>query len=302
MKNKFGSFKRLWMVLSFVVVFSALNIPAFAYDEVREESDGEIIDILSDNGIRYRIKTIGEDSADLIYIGAEDYTTLSENIVLPYIVSDNSTGKVYKINSIGDGTCSVCGDVKDATLTIENGIKGINNGAFADCTGFKGDLIIPESIEYLGTYSDNNFYLIDGCFSKCEGFSGNLSIPSSVKTIGVYAFEGCKGFSSLSMNRGLEVISPGAFIDCEGLKGHIDIPHGVKKMAAPPTHGMEGKDHWTIYGPDVFSQCTGIESVSIPNTVEVINPDEFTDCSNLKMIINRSGCKVNAPLERQRHE
>ena len=55
------------------------------------------------------------------------------------------------------------------------------------CTGFTGDLILPQSLEIIGSSS----------FSGCSNFSGTLTIPSSVHNIGASAFFGCTGFTDI---------------------------------------------------------------------------------------------------------
>ena len=51
-------------------------------------------------------------------------------------------------------------------------------------------------------------------------------------------------------------------IKCDnGVTGHIDIPVGI-----------------THISPEAFEYCSGIESISIPNTIKSIGRDAFTGC------------------------
>ncbi len=76
-------------------------------------------------------------------------------------------------------------------LVIPDNVGGTNvvaigNGAFGYCSGFTGNLIIPNSVTSIG----------NGAFSDCFGFTGNLIIPNSVTSIGVYAFANCSQFAN----------------------------------------------------------------------------------------------------------
>ena len=52
---------------------------------------------------------------------------------------------------------------------------------FEGCSGFTGDLAIPESVTTIGM----------DAFSDCSGFTGNLTIPKGVTSIGSRAFRNC---------------------------------------------------------------------------------------------------------------
>lgn len=55
-------------------------------------------------------------------------------------------------------------------------------------------------------------------------------------------------------------------IKCDnGVTGHIDIPVGI-----------------THISPEAFEYCSGIESISIPNTIKSIGRDAFSSCHNLR--------------------
>ena len=62
----------------------------------------------------------------------------------------------------------------------------IGNGAFRLCSGFTGNLKIPNSITTIG----------EDAFRWCNGFTGNLTIPESVTTIERGAFSYCDGIES----------------------------------------------------------------------------------------------------------
>ena len=92
------------------------------------------------------------------------------------------------------------------SLLIQDGIKGIADYAFHNCSGYNGNLTLPTSLVYIG---NNAFY---GC-----SFIGSLEIPNSVVSIGYSAFMFCSHFNgSLFIPQSIIAIGNGAFYYCPG--------------------------------------------------------------------------------------
>lgn len=108
------------------------------------------------------------------------------------------------------------------TLTIADTVTEIGIAAFEGCSGFTGNLVLPEN---------NAFTRIsDAAFEGCLGFTGNLEIPANVKTVGSRAFMGCVGFNgALTLNEGLEEIKMEAFRNCTNFTGGLTVPSTVTK-------------------------------------------------------------------------
>ena len=104
------------------------------------------------------------------------------------------------------------------SFQFPQGIKSIDspssssNGAFYNCSGLTGDLIIPNSVTSIG----------DSAFPGCKGFTGNLIIPNSVTSIGNNAFYGCSGFTGdLITPDSVEAIGTNAFKNCSNINNFI---------------------------------------------------------------------------------
>ncbi|MBQ8796512.1 MAG: leucine-rich repeat protein [Clostridia bacterium] len=89
-------------------------------------------------------------------------------------------------------------------LIIEDGIKGVADGAFANYKNLK-KVVFPEGFKAIGAYSFRS--------AKVE----SIVIPESVEFIGYSAFSGCIDLSYLEVNGG-GVIEYHAFVDCINLK------------------------------------------------------------------------------------
>ncbi|MBP5384521.1 MAG: leucine-rich repeat protein [Lachnospiraceae bacterium] len=167
-----------------------------------------------------------------------------------------------KYHILEDKTISIDGYVGNAEgrLILPNTIKRrkvtmIGNRAFASCSGFTGDLIIPNNVTEI---SDNAFLNCSGfkgkltigknvetiwerAFYNCSSFRGDLIIPDSVTEIRGEAFYNCSGFDgTLTIGKNVELISGHAFMNCNGFRGDLIIPDSVKEIR-----------------DDAFNNCSG---------------------------------------------
>ena len=167
------------------------------------------------------------------------------------------------------------GTVNAQTFTVDNLNYSVNADwqsvtvtGHVDGTNASGELLIPDSVLYLG-----NYYSVtaigDVAFSQCGGFSGSLIIPNSVTTIGNNAFEDCYGFSgSLTIGNSVTTIGNNAFEDCYGFSGSLTIGNSV-----------------TSIGNNAFDYCTGFTgSLVIPNNVTMIGSWAFMDCTHFSSV------------------
>ena len=162
-------------------------------------------------------------------------------------------------------TYTVSGSKRDITgpLFIPSEIDGypvtrIGDEAFKDCSGLKGDVILPASVVSIGDYAFSGCTGLDGvlllgeglkqigegAFSDCVNLRGNVFLPSTLEVLGAKAFYGCTGLDgNLLIEEGLEKIGDQAFLGASGLKGDIVIPQSVK-----------------IIGDEAFAYCIGLGS------------------------------------------
>ena len=96
-------------------------------------------------------------------------------------------------------------------------------------------------------------------FNGCRGFT-SVTIPNSVTSIGDYAFSDCSGLTSVTIPNSVTSIENGAFRGCRGLTS-VTIPNSV-----------------TSIGGGAFQYCSGLTSVTIPNSVTSIGDEAFKGC------------------------
>ncbi len=141
-------------------------------------------------------------------------------------------------------------------LKLPKSLKKIEDFAFYGC-GFKGDLVIPEGVEEIGSYA----------FRDCEGFDGTLTLPSTLKTIGDETFGNCSNFTGeLKLPDKLEHLGRTAFSHCSGFTGDLILP-----------------DSLTFIGDYTFNECSGLDGrLHISTGLTTIPASCFCYCENLK--------------------
>lgn len=216
-------------------------------------------------------------------------------------------------------------------------IDGINyyiitKGATAEvvfkASGYKGDVIIPETIEYDGvtctveSIGDKAFYLETGLNS--------VSIPKTVTKIGVMAFEDCRNLKTANIPSSVTSLGQRAFFRCEALETlkadditawcnmeigqdanplpyvkhfivggeevvDLVIPETVNRIGSQAFHGYAGlksvsfSSSVTAIGDYAFYGCKGLVSAKLPNTITELGAQAFYECSSLSDLTLSSG-------------
>ena len=138
-------------------------------------------------------------------------------------------------------------------VTIENGVKAIGDGAFAECKSLVS-VTIPKSVKTIGF----------GAFGECTSLK-SVTIENGVETIGFGAFMYCSSLASMTIPKSVKTIGDGAFSYCTSLKD-VTIGNGVREIGefaffeCSPNFKIQyagSKKQWEkIGGDDVMSDGT----------------------------------------------
>ena len=139
-------------------------------------------------------------------------------------------------------------------VTIPNGIVGIGNYAFWNCTSLTS-VTIPNSVTSIG----------DEAFRNCSSLP-SVTIPNSVTSIGTSAFSHCSSFTSVTIPSSVTSIELSTFEYCSSLTS-VTIPNSVTSIG-----------YWAFY------YCTSLTSVTIPSSVTSIGGRAFYNCSSLTSV------------------
>ena len=194
-------------------------------------------------------------------------------------------------------------------MTIPEGVTSIV-GLFVNCSMLE-TVELPQSLVTIGS----------SCFTYCANLS-SIIIPESVTTIGDYAFDGCYRITSVRIPSKTTLIKLGAFRDCRSLESIIvdsqntvydsrsncnaiietktntliegcsnsTIPEGITTIGVEAFAGRTNlksviiPDSVTTISRQAF-RGTGLISVSIPESISIIQEMTFDSCSNLISVI-----------------
>ena len=254
------------------------------------------------------------------YADLKAYNPFGESVNLSVSVAPNSNvetgssgGVEYIVYPNGEAAISGTGiiteelvdriDTSIVTLTIEEGITGIEAEAFADC-GSITEVSIPSTITSVGknafgsSVSYNVRYGVkylgneDNPYHAAMGPSNTsyqININSNTKVIADYAFYQ-SNLTSITMPAGsVEYIGAYAFAESSNLR-RVDMENDVKslgdyafyKCSSLQSVSMQGGA--TSIGEYAFYNCTSLTSISIPYGVTSIGQYAFYNCESLASI------------------
>lgn len=246
------------------VNYSSLNGVLFSFDKLTL--------------IQYPAGRIGgyEIPTQVKTIGAKAFQSCPglQSVIIPPATTSIQSSAFGSCSGLTQVTIGHADSVSTAAVTI-------SGDAFTNCTAI-ATLTLNKAIYY--TSSDNSPFknltalttlyvgdkvgsIPDYAFSGCTGLKlvrlgQNSGIGNSAITVSASAFSGCANFSSLELNRSINITryaSPFTTIS------NLTVGNGV-----------------TSIGSQAFYKCINIESVALPLSVQKIGSSAFQDCSKLQ--------------------
>ena len=253
------------------------------------------------------------------------------------------------ITSIGEYAFYKCGGL--TSVTIPDSVTSIGDSAFRNCSGLTS-VTIPDSVTTIGGGAFYNcsgltevIWNAENCtsadssnspmFKNCANLT-SITIGDNVKTIPSYAFSGCSGLTSITIPDSVTSIGFAMFRECRrlesitlpfigaelngtknthfgyvfGASSYSDnseyVPSSLKTVIISNNSGITSIGEYAFYrcsgltsvtipnsvtsiGGNAFSRCTGFASITIPDSVTTIGGSAFSSCSGLLDIRIRSG-------------
>lgn len=232
--------------------------------------------------------------------------TITDYIGYDTTVNIPATIEGLAVTVIGDRAFAHNNNILE--VSVPEGVVTFEYDAFASCKNLR-KIALPESLETMGVYSltgcesleavvipDKVESLPYGVFSNCLSL-WSVTLGEGLVSIGTFALSRCTALTNLTIPKNVRYISSTAFGSSISLQIEID-PENVMFDVVDGVLFSENKSIllWSpktktgayvvpegteLIGSEAFSECEGISSIGLPNTLTNIGYYVFDGCKGL---------------------
>lgn len=179
------------------------------------------------------------------------------------------------VTVIDDEAFNTC--TKLETISLPEGLLQIGSSAFYDCS-LLDQIALPQTLQSLGS----------NVFTNCTSLS-SISLPDGVTTMGTYVFSGCANLTWAKLSDGLTSVGDGTFQNCTNLK-EVAFPSkaqsigdyafdgsGVENISLPDS--VESIGNWAFY------QCAALRTLQLGQNLNLIDREAFRGCTALTGVV-----------------
>lgn len=262
-----------------------------------------------------QLPLFGNSNLTSLYMGRNiDYVTAKEKGYSPFY----NQQKLTDVKFSQAGTVTYCKNnllykVNNCkTLTLPESLTSIGSWTFRGMSTL-GSIVIPNAVTTIGTYafaddselgsaklSTSCAWLKEGLFSKCGKLQA-ITIPTVVTKMDTQMFTNCKALKNVTFEDGTDLIEMaygssdeeyGLFRDCpvETLYLGRWLSYNTDVSTRSPFYSIAELKNLTL-GKDLkvvdkymFSYCTGLEDLYIPDNITSVNMWGFRGCTSLKSV------------------
>ena len=197
------------------------------------------------------------------------------------------------LKNMGGDTFYYCKNLRK--INIPRNVENMGNNPFAGCPEIEIANFSPYFLMENGVlYTADKQTLI---YCSIRGHETEFTIPEGVKVIGKHAFYCCDRFERITLPKSLEKMENNPFSGCSKLSLvnlssayyiHEDVIYnGFKTAVVGTLNKIKSKRLELLEGiksinRNSFWNCTGIETIVFPASLEDIGYNPFVDCSNIR--------------------
>lgn len=255
----------------------------------------------------------------ITYIGLHAFynTNLSGALIIPDDVTEiggaafsgtliGSVAFSPRLNKIGEYAFNNCTSLT-GTLALPETLTYIGEFVFQKCA-FKGELHLPNSLEYIGScsFNDAGYFVgnlripdkiteLHGATFSSEGSfkNGKLNLNNVIK-YGHSEFQCCAFSGDLIIPEGTIEIPETFFVDYYGVGNlsRVVFPNSLRRIGEQAFYGQDKMCGNIIFpeglvtiGEEAFRLCPLISSVELPSTLQMVGESAFNGCFNLSNIV-----------------
>lgn len=194
--------------------------------------------------------------------------------------------KEYPVTKIGDKAFSSYDNLE--YVTIPKSVESIGKQAFYNCKNlntFYVSLLNPHFASLNGIIYNYDYTKLVLCPT---GYSGEVLIPTSLNYIGSYAFSNCTKITEVTLPNNVKSIREGAFYGCTSLSKVNLSPKltsiGTGTFSNTKIETIAIPSSVTTIGPWAFRDCKSLTEFVFPDSVTSISYMMFANCSNLNYV------------------
>lgn len=211
---------------------------------------------------------------ELNFIGKYSFykATALKEIYIPANVEEFP--ETHNTNGWDYGCFEGCTSLTKVTFAENSKLKSTRNATFKDCTSLS-EITLPDGVESVGIYAFKNTAIVNSPFT----------VNSNCQYIDLWAFYGCTKLTNIN-------IPKNATYNTTTNPQYQGLFHGCTSLTSVYFH-EDTID--TVYPTYMFTGCTALTQIKLPNTITKLSVRMFNNCSNLETII--LGAKVQGMNE-----
>lgn len=213
---------------------------------------------------------LNKSTMEACVVHNSDYLSYTMVNIPTYVTFESAE---YAVKSIAHSAFQGCENLQ--SVALPETLVNISGKAFMDCKKLK-EVKSPESLATIG----------DSIFMGCESLQSAFFYGSAIEILPSYAFYGCKSLKYFGAASSITDILKSCF-EKSGLETiSFEFLQNVRERAFADCVNLKSVyfKYWGEMEPSVFSGCTSLTEVLLPDRLNKVSSNTFENCVSLKYV------------------